>query len=273
MRSGTGCATTSDSSRRLRCATSKPRSSRNATSSRGSGKARHAGSVTTRPDPRRTVPAESTPLVGRERDLELAARLFESARILTLFGPGGVGKTRLAYRLATTVAADFQDGIRLVELAPLRDQGAVPAAVADALDVQQRQNRSLPDSIVEMLASQHVLLVLDNCEHVLDTTSELVELILRWCPNVRVLATSRNHSASRPRSCGPFRRSRSRPIAPTRSPRWPRSPRCSSSSNGPVPRVTTSSSTTRTAAQSPRSASGSTACRSRSSSRRHGCAR
>src|SRR5204862_1976366 len=119
------------------------------------------------------------------------ARLFESARILTLFGPGGVGKTRLAYRLATTVAADFPDGIRLVELAPLRAQSAVAAAVGDALDVQQRPNRSLPDSIVEMLASQHLLLVLDNCEHVLDTTSELVELILRWCPNVRVLATSR----------------------------------------------------------------------------------
>ncbi|MDQ1508986.1 MAG: hypothetical protein QOG50_830, partial [Actinomycetota bacterium] len=155
------------------------------------GARREDESVMSRPDSRRSVPAESTPLVGRERDLELAARLFESARILTLFGPGGVGKTRLVHRLATTVESDFADGIRLVELAPLRDQTAVPAAVGDALDVQQRANRSLPDSIVEMLASRHLLLVLDNCEHVLDTTSELVELILRWCPNVRVLATSR----------------------------------------------------------------------------------
>jgi predicted ATPase/DNA-binding SARP family transcriptional activator len=144
-----------------------------------------------RPNSRRSVPVETTPLVGRERDLELAARLFESARILTLFGPGGVGKTRLVHRLATTVESEFADGIRVVELAPLRDQSAVPAAVGDALDVQQRGNRTLPDSIVEMLASRHVLLVLDNCEHVLDTTSELVEQILRWCPNVRVLATSR----------------------------------------------------------------------------------
>ena len=153
--------------------------------------ARRDESVGARSDSRRSVPAETTPLVGRERDLELAARLFESARILTLFGPGGVGKTRLVHRLATSVEADFPDGIRLVELAPLRDQSAVAAAVGDALDVQQRPNRSLPDSIVEMLASRHLLLVLDNCEHVLDTTSELVELILRWCPNVRVLATSR----------------------------------------------------------------------------------
>ena len=94
--------------------------------------------ITTGRDARRTLPAESTPLVGRERDLELATRLFESSRILTLFGPGGVGKTRLAHRLATTLAPGFADGVRLVELAPVRDQGAVPAAVGDALDVQQR---------------------------------------------------------------------------------------------------------------------------------------
>jgi len=149
------------------------------------------GTETPGSNSRRNVPVETTPLVGRERDLELAARLFESARILTLFGPGGVGKTRLVHRLATTVETEFPDGIRMVELAPLRDQSAVPAAVGDALDVQQRANRTLTDSIVEMLASRHLLLVLDNCEHVLDTTSELVEQILSWCPNVRVLATSR----------------------------------------------------------------------------------
>ncbi len=140
---------------------------------------------------RDALPMETTALVGRERDLELAGRLLESGRILTLFGPGGVGKTRLAHRLASTIAPQFADGVRLVELAPLGDQGAVTAAFAAALDVQQRPNRSLDDSIVEVLSTQSVLLVLDNCEHVLDTTSELVELVLRWCPDVQVLATSR----------------------------------------------------------------------------------
>ena len=143
------------------------------------------------PDSRRSVPAETHAARrprARPRARGAAVRV---GRILTLFGPGGVGKTRLVHRLATTVEAEFPDGIRLVELAPVRDQSAVAAAVGDALDVQQRANRSLPDSIVEMLASRHLLLVLDNCEHVLDTTSELVELILRWCPNVQVLATSR----------------------------------------------------------------------------------
>jgi predicted ATPase len=137
------------------------------------------------------LPIESTALVGRERDLELAGRLLESGRILTLFGPGGVGKTRLAHRLAGTLADQFDDGVRLVELAPVRDEGAVAAAFAAALDVQQRPQRTLEESIVELLGGQSVLLVLDNCEHLLDTTSELVEQILQWCPGVQVLATSR----------------------------------------------------------------------------------
>jgi predicted ATPase/DNA-binding SARP family transcriptional activator len=140
---------------------------------------------------RHALPIETTALVGRERDLELAGRLLDTGRILTLFGPGGVGKTRLAHRLAGSIADQFADGVRLVELAAVRDERAVAAAVAAALDVQQRPQRSLDDSIVELLGTRSVLLVLDNCEHVLDTTSELVEQILRWCPGVQVLATSR----------------------------------------------------------------------------------
>jgi predicted ATPase/DNA-binding SARP family transcriptional activator len=144
-------------------------------------------------DPRRrgALPTETTVLVGRDADVDLAARLLDSGRILTLFGPGGVGKTRLAQRLAATVDDQFADGVRLVELAPVRDQRAVTAALADVLDLQRRPGRSLEDSIVELLGSQQLLLVLDNCEHVLDVTSELVELVLRWCPEVKVLATSR----------------------------------------------------------------------------------
>ena len=141
--------------------------------------------------PARTVPEPPTPLIGREDDLELAARLFESGRLLTLFGPGGVGKTRLAYRLAGDLGDRFADGVRLIELAPLRDPVAVTAAFADALDVQQRPQRSLEDSIVELLAHQHALLVVDNCEHVLDDVSEIVARLLAWCPDLHVLATSR----------------------------------------------------------------------------------
>src|SRR4051794_23922550 len=141
--------------------------------------------------PRRDLPAETTPLVGRDHDLELVERLLTTGRILTLFGPGGVGKTRLARRLANTVASTFPDGVRWVELGPVRDESAVTAAVAAALEVQQRPQRSLADSIVDVLARRKLLLVLDNCEHVIDTASELVELVLQWCPDVQVLATSR----------------------------------------------------------------------------------
>ncbi|MCU1429557.1 MAG: helix-turn-helix protein [Actinomycetia bacterium] len=137
------------------------------------------------------MPGETTPLIGRERDLEVAARLFESGRILTLFGPGGVGKTRLAYSLATNIAEQFDGGARLIELAALHDPAAVISALADVFDVQQRPNRSLQDSILELIGEQHVLLVVDNCEHVLDVTSELIETLVKWCPNLRVLATSR----------------------------------------------------------------------------------
>ena len=137
------------------------------------------------------IPTETTALVGRERDLELAGRLLETGRILTLFGPGGVGKTApRPHRLAapsprsSPTACAWSSSARCAT-------SAVTAAFAAALDVQQRPNRSLDDSIVELLAPQSLLLVLDNCEHVLDTTSELVEQVLRWCPDVQVLATSR----------------------------------------------------------------------------------
>jgi predicted ATPase/DNA-binding SARP family transcriptional activator len=155
------------------------------------GEVARRGAAADSSTPRRDLPAETTPLVGRDDDLDLIERLLATGRILTLFGPGGVGKTRLARRLANTVAPSFADGVRWVELGPVHDEGAVTAAVAAALEIQQRPQRSLADSIVDVLAPRRLLLVLDNCEHVIDTVSELVELVLQWCPQVQVLATSR----------------------------------------------------------------------------------
>ena len=135
--------------------------------------------------------------------------------------------------------------MRLVELAPVRDQGAVAAAFAAALDVQQRPNRSLDDSIVELLASQSVLLVLDNCEHVLDTTSELVEQVLQWCPDVQVLATSREPlgiPAEVVWSVPPLPVPARADLPARRAARG--APRCSCSWSAPAPRSPTSRSTT-----------------------------
>jgi predicted ATPase/DNA-binding SARP family transcriptional activator len=140
---------------------------------------------------RSTLPVELTPLIGREPDLQLAAALLDASRLVTLVGPGGVGKTRLALRLANELIGRFPDGVRVVELASVREESAVPAAVAAALDVQQGPDRSVEDAIVELLASSRLLLLLDNCEHVLEPIRELVNRVLRWCPTIRVLATSR----------------------------------------------------------------------------------
>jgi predicted ATPase/DNA-binding SARP family transcriptional activator len=141
-----------------------------------------------RPPP--SAPRPQDALLGRDDQLVLVRRLLADGRLVTVTGPGGVGKTRLALELAATSAAT-PDGARMVELAPVHATGSVAAAVAGALELQRRPERSLEDSIVDVLTGRALLLVLDNCEHVLDGIAPLVARILRDCPSVRVLATSR----------------------------------------------------------------------------------
>ena len=141
--------------------------------------------------PRPVLPVEVTSLISRERDLSLARALLEASRLVTLVGPGGVGKTRLAMRLTSELADRFGDDVCVVELGSVSDAPGVAAAVAAALDVQPGAERSVQDSVVDLLAPRRLLLVLDNCEHVLEPVGELVDRVLRWCPTVSVLATSR----------------------------------------------------------------------------------
>jgi predicted ATPase/DNA-binding SARP family transcriptional activator len=137
------------------------------------------------------TPLAATPLVGRDDELRQLTATVPTVRLVTLTGPGGVGKTRLAFELARALVGR-RDGVRLVELAPVADADAVPAAVAAALGVERRPGRSLSESIVELLAPLEVVLVLDNCEHVLAAAARMVAEILRWCPGVHVVATSRS---------------------------------------------------------------------------------
>jgi predicted ATPase/DNA-binding SARP family transcriptional activator len=139
----------------------------------------------------RAAPSETTRLVGREEDLDLIVGLVRRERLVTLTGPGGVGKTRLALRVARELWQDLPDGVFVVELAPVQDPGAAPAAIAAVLDVHPRQHLSLEESLVEYLRDRHTLLVLDNCEHVVGVVAPTVERLLSWCPDLRVLATSR----------------------------------------------------------------------------------
>ena len=118
-------------------------------------------------------------------------RLLEDSRLLTLTGSGGCGKTRLALAAAGELSEGFEDGVWLVELAPLADPSLVAQAVAATLGVREQPGRSLTETLSDYLGSKKVLLVLDNCEHLVEACAELAEALLRFCPELRVLATSR----------------------------------------------------------------------------------
>jgi predicted ATPase/DNA-binding SARP family transcriptional activator len=139
----------------------------------------------------RQLPAEATKLVGRADELEQLIARVRTNRLVTLAGPGGVGKTRLAMRLASEMWDEFDGEVFVAELAPVHDPTSTVAAIATALDVQQRQHLSVEDTLVEYLRARRALLVLDNCEHLRGTVASLSERLLSWCPEVTVLATSR----------------------------------------------------------------------------------
>jgi non-specific serine/threonine protein kinase len=137
------------------------------------------------------LPREVTSFVGRGEDLLELQRLAARAPCLTLTGLGGVGKTRLALRLAHELLPRYPDGVWLVELASVTDAALVPQSIAEALGIAERPGAPLADRVVEHLASMRTLLVLDNCEHLLPTCAELVGRLLRLSSGLHVLATSR----------------------------------------------------------------------------------
>ncbi len=140
---------------------------------------------------RRQVPLPLTELIGREEDVrEVIARLA-SARLVTLTGTGGVGKTRLTIQVAQELAEDYVDGVAFVELAALSDPALVPQAAASALGIKEEAGSPLAETLVVALRTKQLLLVLDNCEHLLDGSAALADAILRQCAGVRILATSR----------------------------------------------------------------------------------
>src|SRR6266536_3010693 len=137
------------------------------------------------------LPVSLTSFVGREREFAEITRLLESARLLTLTGAPGVGKTRLALEVADALGDAFPDGVWLVELAPLADPDRVPQAVATVLGVREQPSRSAPDTLAGVLRAQRMLLLLDNCEHLIDACAGLANGLLRVCPDLVILATSR----------------------------------------------------------------------------------
>ncbi|MFC9557934.1 protein kinase [Rhodococcus sp. NPDC056960] len=140
---------------------------------------------------RGNLPLELTSFVGRRSELSEAKNLLSGSRLVTMTGIGGVGKTRLALRVATNAQRDFADGAWLVELGELRDDSLLVDVVAATLGVQDHSARPLHEILVEFLAPRELILVLDNCEQVVDAVADLTETLLRTCPGLRILATSR----------------------------------------------------------------------------------
>lgn len=137
------------------------------------------------------LPAEATSFVGRRRELAEIRKKLAAGRLLTLVGPGGVGKTRLAIRAAGELGRGFSGGAWLVELAEVRDPGLVGNAVAAALDLRDQTATQPLALVLDHLSEKQILLVIDNCEHLLEAAGELTSEVIRAAPGVRVIATSR----------------------------------------------------------------------------------
>ncbi len=140
---------------------------------------------------RGNLPANLTSFVGRRNELTQVRRALSRARAVTLTGVGGVGKTRLALQVATSLERTFPDGVWLVELASLTEPEFLPQTVCEALQVPDQSGRAPTDVLINYLADKHALLVLDNCEHLVESSGRLIGALLRSCPRLRILATSR----------------------------------------------------------------------------------
>jgi predicted ATPase len=138
------------------------------------------------------LPKDRTRFIGRNQELDDCDRMLESTRLLTLAGLGGCGKTRLAIKLAERVANRFPYGVWFVDLAPLTEGSRVVDAVAQVLKLREDTDRSLHDLMISQISDTRVLLVLDNCEHLASSCAEFVDRVLSACPEVRILATSRD---------------------------------------------------------------------------------
>ena len=140
---------------------------------------------------RNNLPASLTTFIGREKEQADVIQLIHKHRLVTLTGSGGVGKTRLSIQVAEDLTSNYPNGIWLVELAPLTDPALVPQAVCAVLGVKPDGDTSALEALTNYLRSKKVLLVMDNCEHLVDACAQLCASLLRSCPDLRILASSR----------------------------------------------------------------------------------
>jgi predicted ATPase/class 3 adenylate cyclase/DNA-binding CsgD family transcriptional regulator len=139
----------------------------------------------------RNLPTQLTSFVGRDLEMADVQTMLTENRLVTLTGAGGAGKTRLALEVAGAIAGDFRDGVYYVDLAPITHPDLVPVTAARALGLPDQPGRSSTESLVRFVGDLHLLVVIDNCEHLLDASANLIGALLSACPSLTLLATSR----------------------------------------------------------------------------------
>ena len=137
------------------------------------------------------LPIQVTSFIGRERELAEAKQILEGARLLTLIGPGGTGKTRLSLQLATELLPSFNDGVWFIELAPITEPPLVLQAVAKVFDVREQPGLPITELVLNYLRDKQLLLILDNCEHLIEACARLADQFLHASPNLKIIASSR----------------------------------------------------------------------------------
>ena len=137
------------------------------------------------------LPTQLTSFVGREKEMLEVTQMVKQARLLTLTGSGGTGKTRLSLQVASSILEQFKDGVWLIELAPISEPALVPNTVANVLRLRVEDSRPLMDVVVDWLSGKETLFILDNCEHLIDACAHFANTILQHCRGARILASSR----------------------------------------------------------------------------------
>ena len=137
------------------------------------------------------LPTNLSSFIGRERELSGIKERLGQSRLLTLIGPGGTGKTRLSLQTGSERLPDFKEGVWLIELAPLSDPVLIMQAIASVFGLRESPGQPLADLVIDYLRAKHLLLILDNCEHLIDACARLADQLLRNCPDLKILASSR----------------------------------------------------------------------------------